>query len=178
MQLVDLFSKGQTFGEFVADAGSKGEVFERNYRNTSLPSDLVQRFTEVAKEAGSLKVFALLEAWCPDAAENVPPLAALAESIEQIELRCFVRSEHSQLNEIFRSKDVTHIPAVLFCDNDFIPLGTWEERPEIAHELVDRIKKLREEGAASSHLAKKLRNGYQSGHFRCCALEEMLEAII
>lgn len=175
--LKDVFQGGQTFSEFVEYVGSKGSAFQRAYRDTDWPTEIVDRFRRTAATAGGINIFVMAEAWCPDAAQNVPPLASLADAVENVCMRCYLGSENPELKQFFTSRGAARIPAVLFCDGGFEPLGIWQERPEPAHRLINEIKDLREGQKETSHLTKKLHQGYQSGQLRIAAAEEMLAII-
>ncbi len=176
--LQKVFTQGQSFEEFATAAGSRGRSFLRRYREISVPGELADALRDRIEELGGLRVLVTAEAWCPDAAENVPAIARLMETAPgDVQLRLFVRSEHPELDSLLRGLDVTRLPGVLLCDEGFCVQGTWQERPAPAHRLVDSIKKGRESGEDTRELASRLQEGYRSGRFRRAAMEEILSAV-
>ena len=173
--LEDVFERGLDFRQFVEEAGTKGKTFVRNRDDAAISEEVRKAFAELCAEHGGLRVLAMLEAWCPDAADNVPIIDKLADSVKGMTLRLFFRDERPELNQFFIEHGVERIPAVAVCTSDFQLLGTWQERPAPAHRIVDEIKKGRKAGTATRNLSKQLRAGYTSGTFRRATLEEILE---
>ncbi|MFP4201270.1 MAG: thioredoxin family protein [Clostridia bacterium] len=78
---------------------------------------------------------------------------------------------------MLRDRGIEKIPAVILADADYRELGHWQERPDAAQVLVDRIKELRERGMESAAEARELREGYASGRLVRSTLEEILDII-
>lgn len=176
--LQNVFSEGMSFKEFTTAAGSRGRSFVRRYDEISVPAELAEALRSRIAAVGELRVLVSAEAWCPDAAENVPTIVRLMETApEDVRLRLFARSEHPELDSLLHGLGVTRIPAVLLCDGDFRVLGTWQERPVPAHKVVDLIKQGRESGEDTRELAARLQEGYGSDRFRHAAMEEIISAV-
>ncbi len=176
-RLSDVYSEGLTFEEFVVRAGRKGGIFRRNYQGTSVPEDLAASMARVVDHHGGLKFLIMAEDWCPDAAENVPVLARMSEISSGIQMRCFVRREHPDLDDQFQVRGASRIPALLVCTAGYDVLGVWQERPEPAHRVIASIKDLKDRGQPTGHLAAELRQGYQGGAFRRATMQEVLQLV-
>ncbi|MFO8059681.1 MAG: thioredoxin family protein [Bacillota bacterium] len=169
-----IYREGLTFEEFVARAGRRGELFRRNYRDTEVPLDIRGVLAALPGAHGGLRLLVMAEAGCPDAAENVPVLARLSEASADVQLRCFFRDEHLDLDAAFRDSGAERIPALFVCTAGFEVLGIWQERPAPAHRVIQAIRERRDEGQSSSYLAARLRRSYQTGEFRRATMEEVL----
>lgn len=176
------FEGALTFEEFVEASENRGRSFQRNYRDAVIPEDMVETFAAVAQERGGLRILVMSEAWCPDAAANIPPLVRFMEAVEEAAevpvgtWHCF-RSEVPELEEMLRDRGIGRIPAVILADGEYREIGYWQERPAAAQVLVDRIKDLRERGMESAAEARELREGYQSGELVRSTLEEILDIV-
>ncbi len=180
MQLVEYFADAFDFDDFVARAENRGRSFARNYRDAVIPTDLVNPFREAVRLQGGLRVLVVSEAWCPDAAANIPPLVRFLEAVAEdldvpLEVGHRFRDASRALWEALNARGVTRIPAVILADGDHGLIGVWEERPAAAQALVTRIKDLRARGEDSSKEASALREGYQSGRLVRSMVEELLD---
>ncbi|MFW5896659.1 MAG: thioredoxin family protein, partial [Bacillota bacterium] len=116
------------------------------------------------------------------AVTNVPPLVRFFEEVErEVEVPVAIlhrfRDESPELADMLRDRGIEKIPAVILADADYRELGHWQERPDAAQVLVDRIKELRERGMESAAEARELREGYASGRLVRSTLEEILDII-
>ncbi|MFO7941088.1 MAG: thioredoxin family protein [Bacillota bacterium] len=182
MSLREYFSDGLTFEEFLEASGNRGRSFRRNYENAVIPEDMVEVFAREVEKLGGLRILVMSEAWCPDAAANIPPLVKFFEEVEgEVEVPVEVvhrfRDESPDLKNMLEGRGVDKIPAVVLADGDYREIGYWQERPAPAQALVDRIKELRERGLESAAEARELREGYASGQLVRSALEEILDII-
>ena len=176
-RLSEIYSEGLTFDEFVVRAGRKGGIFRRNYQATTVPEDLAASLARVVRHHGGLRLLVMAEDWCPDAAENVPVLAKMSEISPDIQMRCFVRTEHPELDDQLQVRGASRIPALLVCTPSYEVLGVWQERPQPAHAVIRSIKDLKEKGQPTGHLAAELRQGYQVGEFRRATMQEALQLV-
>jgi len=80
----------------------------------------------------------ITEAWCGDAAQNIPFLAKLADVNPKIELKLILRDEHPELMDEYLTDGARSIPKLIILTEDLADvIGTWGPRPEI---LQDRLK--------------------------------------
>jgi hypothetical protein len=78
----------------------------------------------------------ITEAWCGDAAQNIPALVKLAELSGNLELRLVWRDENLELMDAHLTNGVSRsIPILIRLDSNFQPLGQWGPRPVAAQQL-------------------------------------------
>jgi hypothetical protein len=79
----------------------------------------------------------LTEAWCGDAAQNIPYLVKLAELNPLIKLRFILRDEHPEVMDEYLTNGTRSIPKLVAFPMDLSQvLFEWGPRPKTAHELV------------------------------------------
>lgn len=79
------------------------------------------------------------EAWCGDAAQNLPWLVKAAE-VARAELRILLRDEHLDVMDAFLTNGGRSIPKVIFLNAEMEVLGDWGPRPEAAQRLYLDLK--------------------------------------
>ncbi|GAB2489544.1 thioredoxin family protein [Algoriphagus taiwanensis] len=85
---------------------------------------------------------AITEAWCGDAAQNIPYLVKLAEHNTRIQVRFILRDEHPEVMDEYLTHGTRSIPKVIGMTADLsCELFTWGPRPASAHELVLEYKR-------------------------------------
>ncbi len=100
----------------------------------------------------------ITEAWCGDAAQNIPYLVKLAELNPHIQLRFILRDEHPEVMDEYQTNGTRSIPKLVALTADLsMVLFEWGPRPAAAHELVMEYKrdnqgKSYQEFAESLHL--------------------------
>lgn len=83
----------------------------------------------------------LTEAWCGDAAQNIPIIDRMARETRGITTRYLLRDEHPELMDRFLTKGTRSIPKLIA-----LGAGTWEvrwtwgPRPRVAMELFAALK--------------------------------------
>jgi hypothetical protein len=81
----------------------------------------------------------LTEAWCGDAGQSIPVMAALAGQHPAMDLRLILRDEHPDIIDAFRTKGGRSIPKLLLMDPGTLEVrATWGPRPE---ELQRKVEK-------------------------------------
>jgi hypothetical protein len=101
----------------------------------------------------------LTEAWCGDAAQNVPVMKAMADQSEHIELQLILRDEHLDIMNQFLTDGSKSIPKLICLDADSLEvLGSWGPRPEPAQQMVIDWKENPEEDFHA--LAERLQKWY------------------
>ncbi len=84
--------------------------------------------------------YILTEAWCGDAAQNVPVLAAAATYNPDITIKLLLRDENPELMDAYLTNGGRSIPKLIAVDDDFNELFTWGPRPAGANALMLRQK--------------------------------------
>jgi hypothetical protein len=80
--------------------------------------------------------YILTEAWCGDAAQNIPVLAAAALSNPSITVKLLLRDENPALMDAYLTNGGRSIPKLIAVDQEFNELFTWGPRPAGAQELM------------------------------------------
>jgi hypothetical protein len=117
----------------------------------------------------------LTEAWCGDAAQNVPILAKMAELAPSIELRLLLRDEHLDIMDSFLTNGGRAIPKLIIMDADMNVIGTWGPRPKEVQDMVMENK--RTGGMPYSEFAKVVQKWYaqDKGTFLQKEMQEVLK---
>jgi len=83
----------------------------------------------------------LTEAWCGDAAQNLPFLSLMAEASHNIELCLVLRDDHPELMDRFTTEGARSIPKLICLDaEDYRVLSSWGPRPEPAQQMLRDFK--------------------------------------
>jgi len=83
----------------------------------------------------------LTEAWCGDAAQNIPVLAKMAELNDNIELKLLLRDENLEVMEGYLTNGGKSIPKlVCLKQEDLSEVGEWGPRPKPAQVMVEAYK--------------------------------------
>jgi len=89
---------------------------------------------QLVKKINGVKSFwnwtVLVEAWCGDAAQNVPYLAAMASQNKNIDLKIILRDENLEIIDAHQTNGSRSIP-ILICTNKNTgkEIGSWGPRP-------------------------------------------------
>jgi len=79
----------------------------------------------------------LTEAWCGDAAQNLPGIVKIAEASPLIEVKLLLRDENIDVMDAYLTNGGRSIPKLIALDAETLEeLGTWGPRPEPAQQLV------------------------------------------
>ena len=85
--------------------------------------------------------YVLTEAWCGDAAQNLPVIAKVAAFNPQITLRLLLRDEHPEIMNAYLTNGGKSIPKLIALDADRNELFSWGPRPQALLEIVLEYKK-------------------------------------
>ena len=81
------------------------------------------------------------EAWCGDAAQNVPLLQKIADLSNKIELKIILRDENIEVMELYLTNGGRSIPKLIALENDTLnELYTWGPRPASIQNLMNELK--------------------------------------
>lgn len=83
----------------------------------------------------------LTEAWCGDAAQNIPVLAKMAEQNDNIELKLILRDENPEVMDAYLTEGGRSIPKLVCLTPGLDEIGTWGPRPEPVQQMVREFKK-------------------------------------
>lgn len=138
-----LLKEGKTTG---MDHSSKMvEYTELNVHRMSRIERTVSVETDTRKvlEALNRKLIWIVftEAWCGDAAQNLPVIAMMAQATPEINLHLLLRDEHPDLMDGYLTNGGRAIPKLVCLDAETMEeLGTWGPRPETAQQMVREHK--------------------------------------
>lgn len=137
----DRFKQGFTYPNFIAQINVNQDRFAQ-YDGTAKDAltDEDSAFFKAAVEKGC-KVMVLGEDWCPDVYRGMPVVARIAE-VAGMEMRVFPRDLNLDIADEFLNRgEFRSIPTVVFYTADQELLGTWIERPALAHKEMAEITK-------------------------------------
>lgn len=84
----------------------------------------------------------IAEAWCGDAAQNIPYIALLAKACENVEMRIVLRDENLEFMDTYLTNGSRSIPKmVVFKTERLEEITTWGPRPDFIQEQVLAFKK-------------------------------------
>jgi len=143
----------------------------RMEKSTRLDDELVQLLLHV--ETKMIWVV-LTEAWCGDAAQNIPAIMKIADASPLIEVKLLLRDEHLDIMDQYLTNGGRSIPKLIALKADTLEeLGTWGPRPEPAQELVLKAKK---EEVPFKEMAEQLHGWY--GKDRSRTLQQEFKQLI
>ena len=87
-----------------------------------------------------MKWLVITEAWCGDAAQNIPFVAKLAHENPNIDLRFIMRDENLEIMDQYLTNGAKSIPVVILLDEDFNDLAKWGPRPAPVQKMVMEAK--------------------------------------
>lgn len=100
----------------------------------------------------------LTEAWCGDAAQNLPGLVKIADASPLIDLKLMLRDENNDVMDAYLTNGTRSIPKLIALDAATLEeIGTWGPRPEPAQKLVVEMK---QQDVPFKEFAEKLHGWY------------------
>lgn len=111
----------------------------------------------------------ITEAWCGDAAQNIPIVEKIAAESDIIQTRYILRDEYPELIDRFLTFGARSIPKVIALDAEALEvLWTWGARPKAAQELYVGSHN---EGVEKSAIMEKLQRWYNDDKGRSIQAE-------
>ena len=163
LELIDsLLEEGKTTGPNQSEAMVN---FTRLNRQRMHRLDKTIELSESVKSAArnvSRKMIWLVitEAWCGDAAQNIPPIEKIANLSDRIETRYVLRDENPELMDQFLTNGARSIPKVIALDAETLEvLGSWGARPDSAQKLFSDLK---EQGSEKPAIMEQLQRWYNA----------------
>lgn len=84
----------------------------------------------------------LTEAWCGDAAQNIPAINKMAEENNNIELKLILRDEHLEIMDEYQTNGGRSIPKLIGLDTGTLDeKGSWGPRPHSIQQKAMKWKK-------------------------------------
>lgn len=141
-QVETLVKNNQTSGENQSiDLVEYTKLNLRRMKRLGKTIDLNEELKEAASNCKTpITWLVLIEAWCGDAAQNIPLLHRLAELNDNIQLRILYRDENPDLIDAFLTNGGRSIPKLIALKtSDLSFLGDWGPRPRDAQERISEI---------------------------------------
>jgi hypothetical protein len=107
----------------------------------------------------------LTEAWCGDAAQNIPAIVKMAQHNENIDLRFILRDQHLDIMDEYLTNGGRSIPKLICLDADQLDeIGTWGPRPADIQEQAMKWKD--DPNIGKKEWAQKLHKRYAENRTR------------
>lgn len=96
-------------------------------KQIKLSDDLVNQLNQVDQNWNWL---VLTEAWCGDAAQNIPAIAKIADQTQNIDLKLILRDQHLDIMDEYLTNGGRSIPKLICLEAETLEeIGTWGPRP-------------------------------------------------
>ena len=105
-------------------------------KKINLEAELSAEVVELPK----MNWLVITEAWCGDAAQNIPFIAKLASENSNIDLRFIMRDEHPEIMDQYLTNGARSIPILVIMDENFNDIVIWGPRPEPVQNMVMEAK--------------------------------------
>jgi hypothetical protein len=136
-------------------------------RTTKLATETVQTLKNLERD---LIWLVLTEAWCGDAAQNLPVIAKMASVTDQISLNILLRDENPDIMDAFLTNGGRAIPKLVCMDaNTMKIVWDWGPRPAPAQDLL-RIHKTKPD-ESHEDFVKRVQLWYAKDKSRTLQLE-------
>lgn len=142
--LIDkLLTEGKTTGQghpesFVEYTRLNVTRMERLDKTVALTNDLLNLLNGLKRRYIWLVI---TEAWCGDAAQNLPVLHLMAKQAPNIDLKLVLRDENPELMDEYLTNGSRSIPKLIILDAETLQeLGTWGPRPAATLPLLKAYK--------------------------------------
>lgn len=122
-------------------------------KKASINADLAQIIQKLAPQ----KWLIISEAWCGDAAQNIPLINKMAELNPLIELQIVLRDENLDLIDAYLTNNGRSIPKIIAIDQNNEVLFSWGPRPKHIQETYNRLKI---KGESYSEISKTIHTMY------------------
>ncbi len=142
-QLIDeLIAEGKTTGDNHSEAYLKyTEMNVRRMKRLDKTTTITPDLQHVISKIETPQVWLVLtEAWCGDAAQNLPIIAKIAALNPKISLKLILRDENLEVMDEYLTNGGRSIPKVIFMTEDLKEFGNWGPRPQKVQEMVVKFK--------------------------------------
>lgn len=129
----DRYEGAATFAEFLAGVRKYEDFWHSMAKRARVPAEYAERVRELPED---WHLLVLAEDWCGDAINAIPPLAALAEAVPNLDLRILGRDANPDLMDAHLTNGSRSIPVVMVLDCDYREVGWWGPRPRELQEWV------------------------------------------
>lgn len=127
------FESGLTYEQFAATVRKNHELWRGVYHLATIPPQIIDRVNAMRNRRHLL---ILVEDWCGDAANLVPPIARLAELTSRLDVRLLGRDANPDIMDAHLTKVSRSIPVVAVLDEQFVERSWWGPRPRELQQWV------------------------------------------
>lgn len=99
-----------------------------------------EELSELVKGLPAMQWLIITEAWCGDAAQNIPFIAKLADLNERINLRLILRDEHPEVIDAYLTNGARSIPILVMMNENLEEVAKWGPRPAPVQKMVMESK--------------------------------------
>ena len=142
--IADKFANGETTGPIQTPEKLKFTKIniQRMHRLDKTIQVVPEILTPFQRLNCKLNWLILAEAWCGDAAQNLPVLNKLAEACPKIKLRILLRDEHLKIMDEYLTDGGRAIPKLILMNEQMEVIRTWGPRPKVAQDMVIENKRI------------------------------------
>jgi hypothetical protein len=139
----DLLSQGKTTGP--NQSADYVHYTNLNFHRMKRLDKTIHLNSEIKAALQAMKTpqtwLVISEAWCGDAAQNVPILQKMADLNENIELKIILRDENLEVMELYLTNGGRSIPKLIALENNTLDeLFTWGPRPASIQQVMNELK--------------------------------------
>jgi hypothetical protein len=122
-------------------------------------SELNESLLETVRNVKANWIWLILtEAWCGDAAQNIPPIEKIARENDRIKTLYLLRDENLELMDKYLTGGARAIPKLICLNATTLEeIGTWGSRPQAAYDLFYGLK---EQGLEKTEIIEKIHRWY------------------
>jgi hypothetical protein len=122
-------------------------------------SELNESLLETARNVKANWIWLILtEAWCGDAAQNIPTIEKIARENDRIKTLYLLRDENLELMDKYLTGGARGIPKLICLNAETLEeIGTWGSRPQAAYDLFYSLK---EQGLEKTEIIEKIHRWY------------------
>lgn len=142
-QIDELLKRGQTTGpnqseKMVEYTNMNVQRMQRWDKKMEINDDLKAQMQQIDRPQIWL---VLTEAWCGDAAQNVPILYKIASQSDKVDFKLILRDENPKVMDAYLTNGSKSIPKLIAIDAEtFEEIFTWGPRPKEAQDMVMAYK--------------------------------------
>lgn len=127
----ETYESGMTAEQFLDVVEANKDKFLENIDNATIPDDIKKLFSD-----NPVSIAAIGEDWCTDVVHFMPVVIKLAQEVEGVDLRIFLRDKTDLIDSYLNQGTYKSIPVFVFIDSDWNERGHFIERPASATQAM------------------------------------------
>lgn len=172
----ELVAAGQTTGpNQTVELAEYTKLNQSRMRRLMKNAPLSQSLIETARNLRVNWIWLILtEAWCGDAAQNIPTIEKIAIENDRITTLYLLRDENLELMDKYLTNGGRAIPKLICLDAEtFEEIGTWGSRPAAAYDLFYSLK---EQSLEKTEIIERIHRWYVEDNTR--SLQKEFEVLL